>query len=62
MPVPKKRLTKRRQGNRRSQAHGKLKPISLATCSNCGAPVAAHRVCATCGFYKGKKIIAKLIA
>jgi large subunit ribosomal protein L32 len=61
MPVPKKRLTKRRQGNRRSQAHGKLTPTKLAKCSNCGSSVMPHRVCSFCGFYKGKKILAKLV-
>lgn len=61
MPVPKKRLTKRRQGNRRSQGHGKLETISLAKCSNCGTRVMAHAVCHHCGFYKGKKILAKLV-
>lgn len=61
MPVPKKRLTKRRQGNRRSQGHGKLTPVVMATCSNCGAKVMPHRVCHVCGHYKGKKILAKLV-
>jgi large subunit ribosomal protein L32 len=62
MPEPKKQLTKRRQGNRRSQKHGKLAKVSLATCSNCSSKVFPHRVCSNCGFYKGKKIIAKLIS
>lgn len=61
MPVPKKQLTKRRQGNRRSQAHGKLKPVLMAKCTNCSSRVMPHRVCSTCGFYKGKKILAKLV-
>lgn len=61
MAVPKKRLTKRRQGNRRSQGHGKVFAVQLATCSNCGSKVMPHAVCAHCGFYKGKKILAKLV-
>jgi large subunit ribosomal protein L32 len=60
MPVPKKQLTRRRTGNRRSQAHGKLKPVVLATCSNCNHRVMPHRVCQNCGYYKGKQIIVKL--
>lgn len=61
MPVPKKRLTKRRQGNRRSQAHGKLELVHLAKCSNCGYQVMPHRVCHQCGYYKGKQIVTKLV-
>ncbi len=61
MAVPKKRLTKRRQGNRRSQKHGKITTLQLSTCSNCNAKTFAHTVCNNCGFYKGKKIIAKLV-
>jgi large subunit ribosomal protein L32 len=60
MAVPKKRLTKRRIGNRRSQGHGKIEPVNRAVCSNCGASVKPHAVCNNCGFYKGKKIFAKL--
>jgi large subunit ribosomal protein L32 len=62
MGVPKKKLTKRRIGNRRSQGHGKAEIVPRAKCSNCAAPVKAHVVCDNCGFYKGKKIIAKLAA
>jgi large subunit ribosomal protein L32 len=61
MAVPKKKLTKRRQGNRRSQGHGKFEIKQTATCSNCGYQVKPHVVCSNCGFYKGKKILAKLI-
>ena len=60
MAVPKKKLTKRRIGNRRSQGHGKISLRKLATCSNCQSPVMPHKVCANCGFYKGKKIFTKL--
>jgi large subunit ribosomal protein L32 len=61
MAVPRKRLTKRRQGNRRASGHGKIEIKQLATCSNCGTKVFPHVVCANCGFYRGKKIIAKLV-
>jgi len=29
----------------------------IAICSNCGEPKASHRVCASCGHYKGKEVI-----
>lgn len=61
MGVPKKRLTSRRIKNRRSQGHGKTKAKETAVCSNCSAKVMPHAVCATCGFYKGKKVLAKLV-
>lgn len=61
MATPKKRLTKRRIGNRRSQKHGKIELKQLATCSNCSAKVMPHVVCARCGYYKGKSIIATLV-
>ncbi len=62
MAVPRRKITKRRQGERRSQSHQKVVPIFKASCSNCGNSVMPHRVCSNCGFYKGKKIIAKLYA
>jgi large subunit ribosomal protein L32 len=61
MAVPRQRITKRRQGNRRSTQHGKVTAAQLATCSNCGNKVSPHVVCDRCGFYKGKKILAKLV-
>ncbi len=63
MGVPKKRLTKRRIGNRRNApGHQQAKFIQLAKCSNCSERVAPHSVCPVCGFYKGKKILDKLVA
>ena len=61
MAVPRKRLTKRKIGNRRANGHGKVAPTQLAICSNCGSKVKPHEVCQNCGFYKGKKVIAKLV-
>lgn len=61
MAVPRKRLTKRRIGNRRSSKHGKIETkVSLAKCTNCGSFVKPHAICSTCGYYKGKKVLAKL--
>ncbi len=61
MAVPKRRITKRRQGERRNHKHGKFSLVQPAICSNCNNRVMAHRVCGVCGFYKGKKVLAKLI-
>lgn len=40
---------------RRAQ-HDKVVAPSLAACSNCGEPTISHRVCPSCGYYKGAKI------
>lgn len=55
MAEPKKRLTSTRSGNRKS--HDALKHQCLSNCPKCSDPVPSHRVCPTCGTYKGEKII-----
>jgi ribosomal protein L32 len=60
MAVPKKRLTHRRIKNRRSQKHGKVELKSLSLDQASGKPALSHRMRLDSGYYKGKKIIAKL--
>jgi len=55
MAVPKKKTTKSKKGKRRS--HHALKRLNLVKCSNCGEYILPHRVCPSCGFYKGKEMI-----
>jgi large subunit ribosomal protein L32 len=45
--VPVKHHTKGKVGRRRS--HHALKPTNLLACTECKAPVLAHRVCGNCG-------------
>lgn len=56
MAVPRsktsKAVTKRRQA-----INMRLEAPQLATCNNCGNPVQSHRVCPSCGFYRGRQII-----
>ena len=33
-------------------------PSAVQTCPNCSAPRIPHRVCAACGFYNGKQVVA----
>ncbi len=50
---------KRRHSNTRSRlrrAHDHLVPRSMAQCPQCNAFILPHRVCASCGFYKGKLV------
>jgi large subunit ribosomal protein L32 len=57
MPNPKRRHSKSRSRKRR--AHDALKPTNLTACPNCGSMRLPHRVCASCGFYAGRTVIAK---
>ena len=43
---------------RRAQ-HDKVNPPSQVACSNCGEVTLPHRACAACGFYKGRRVVAK---
>jgi large subunit ribosomal protein L32 len=36
--------------------HDKVIVPQLIACANCGEPSVPHRACASCGFYKGKKV------
>jgi len=49
------RHTRAHTGNRRS--HHALKATQISTCPNCGAPYMRHRMCPTCGTYRGKEVI-----
>lgn len=49
------RHTKSHTANRRS--HHALKEENLSVCPDCKAPVRRHRVCASCGKYKGRVIV-----
>ena len=55
MPNPKKRTSKSKRNMRR--AHDFLTPQNLVRCSNCQNMTIRHRVCATCGYYKGQSIV-----
>lgn len=56
MPNPKKRTTRSRRDMRR--AHDFLVPVTSIHCSNCNSLVKPHHVCPSCGYYKGKEVVA----
>ncbi len=56
MAVPKKRKSKSRTRMRRSQ-HDKAQPANLGYCDNCGEPKKGHRVCLSCGYYRGRAVL-----
>jgi large subunit ribosomal protein L32 len=57
MAHPKHRISKTRRDKRRT--HYKATAATLASCSNCGATHQYHRVCPSCGHYRGKLAIEK---
>jgi len=56
MAVPKKKVSKSRRDMRR--AHHALKPQSPLECANCGELKRPHHICAKCGYYDGREVVA----
>jgi large subunit ribosomal protein L32 len=54
-PLPKKKHSRTRRDKRRT--HDALESSNLVQCSNCGEMRLPHRVCPSCGFYKGREVI-----
>ena len=57
MAVPKRR-TPRAKRNMRRANHDKVAAPNVIPCPHCGDVMIPHRVCPSCGHYKGKQIIA----
>ena len=55
MAVPKQKTSKSRRDKRRS--HDGLAAPPQSTCPQCGAPKVPHRICGSCGSYKGRTLI-----
>ena len=56
MAVPKKRMSRRRRDMRR--AHDSLTfSAAVEICDNCGELKLRHRVCESCGVYRGRQVI-----
>ncbi|MGI6552223.1 MAG: 50S ribosomal protein L32 [Bacillota bacterium] len=56
MGVPKRRVSKARKNQRRSLWR-RISSPDLTSCPQCHELRLSHRVCPSCGFYKGKSII-----
>jgi large subunit ribosomal protein L32 len=54
MPNPKRRHSKTRGRKRRT--HDALSPLTPSVCPQCRESKAPHRVCANCGYYKGRQV------
>ncbi len=55
MAVPKKKVSKQRKRKRRT--HHKAPVPQLVPCPRCGDPKLPHRVCPTCGTYRGEQVV-----
>ena len=56
MAVPKRKTSKARRDKRRSNVW-KLPLPGMVKCPKCGEYNRAFRVCKSCGFYKGVKVL-----
>ncbi len=55
MAVPKRRTSKSRKRLRRG--HHVAASMRTQACPRCSSPKLPHRVCGSCGYYRGKKLI-----
>ena len=55
--LPKRRISKSRQGKRR--AHHRLALPHLVTCPQCNELRVSHHVCPSCGTYRGLTVIVR---
>ena len=55
MALPKRRFSRSRRDKRRLQDH--VTPPTLTRCPKCGASVVSHRICPSCGSYRGRQIL-----
>jgi large subunit ribosomal protein L32 len=56
MPTPKKKTSRSVKGMRRS--HDAIVATTVMSCPNCSAVKLPHRVCASCGHYDGREVVA----
>lgn len=55
MGVPKRKKSKMKV--RQQKATLRCEPVQVTYCSACGEPTLPHRVCKSCGTYKGKQVV-----
>ncbi|HUG75445.1 MAG TPA: 50S ribosomal protein L32 [Acidimicrobiia bacterium] len=54
MAVPKKKMSRSR--TRQRKAAWKATVVKSSPCPQCGSAKLSHRVCPTCGSYKGREV------
>ena len=55
MAVPFRKTSKQKSRSRR--AHHAIGKPNLVKCTNCSSFIMPHRVCPTCGTYKGEQVV-----
>ncbi len=55
MALPKRKHSKARRD--KSRTHWKLTVASMTKCPQCARPILPHRVCASCGYYRGRQVV-----
>ncbi|MEM1268850.1 MAG: 50S ribosomal protein L32 [Bacteroidota bacterium] len=58
MAHPKRKMSKSRTAKRRSQYKISRIP-NTHSCDNCGETKLMHRACPSCGYYRGRAVIAR---
>ena len=56
MANPKRKLSRASKGHRR--AHLKLTRLQLVRCTKCSAMIRPHTICAECGHYRDRHVLA----
>lgn len=56
MAVPKRRTSRMKRNQRRAN-HDKVVAPQTIECPSCGAATVPHRVCPSCGVYKGREVL-----
>ena len=55
MALPKRKHSKARRD--KSRTHWKLTLSSLTKCPQCAGAIRTHRVCPSCGYYRGRQVL-----
>lgn len=55
MAVPKRKKSKSKIRMRRNVR--KMKKSTVKACPQCGAAQESHRICPSCGYYKGRQVL-----
>lgn len=56
MANPKRKFSKARTRQRRTQYYNSLKQPQLMECPNCGTTKQRHHACPNCGHYRGRQV------
>ena len=59
MAQPKRKTSLARK-RRRIRSHKRTYAVA-GVCTSCGAPALPHRVCGSCGEYRGRKLVSQTV-